>query len=426
MTGEQKAKYMDYKVIWDNDSNNGFATGDNQPVLRFGSNEDRKMYVTIDFSEANKTYFAIAKNQDLQTNNTVDSYSTKLQEYTRVNGVTFDSDNAVYSGSIEIGIPVPNYNIYKGDLLKTTVDGELTSISDEGGHFITTVKDKDGNVITEGNVAKVREAKEAPDLYFKNWSFYTSYGYGPEIHYPLSIQGMTSDKIDEITESKKVDELGSMLTRGTFTIDLKKINNTNLNAQPCPTLTAMWYSQDELLEARKHISNVMVQRITKKDGITKAFRFMALVGSDYADYETAGFVYSLTNATPTIEGGYKYTKVTKIYKKMWTVNNLYPNGVWTEVSYLLNSKLLDSSHSHYKWTFLTTSFTDNLKKNNNGYPVAGILYSDIDMTGIEDDTIIYVTPYLKKKDGTYYYGESRGVSYSYAAAKDKEAGSTEG
>ena len=235
---------------------------------------------------------------------------------------------------------------------------------------------------------------------------------------------MTSAEIAAITKSKKVDAVDDfMLTRGTFNIDLSKIDNTNLNAQPCPTLTAMWYSQDELLEARKHISNVMVQRITKKDG-TKAFRFMALVGSDYAEYDAAGFVYSLTNATPTIEGGYKYTEATKIYKKMWTVNNQYPNGVWTEVSYLLDPNLSSSLRTNYKWNFLTSSFKDNLKMNN-GYPVAGILYSDLDMTGIPEDAIIYVTPYLKKGN-TYYYGESRGVSYKYAADRDAATGSTEG
>ena len=405
-----KAKYMDYKVIWDNNATDGFATSDTQPVLRFGTAVDRKMYATIDFSEANKTYFALTENKNLQASNTVDSYSSTRTEYALVNGVTFDAANPVYSGSIEVGIPVPNYNIYKGNLLKNTVDGAITSITDENGNFI--------------NKDNVATAKEAPDLYFKNWSFYTSYGYGPKTYLPTSIQGKTSDEIAAITVSKKVDAVDDfMLTRGTFNIDLSKIDNTNLNAQPCPTLTAMWYSQDELLEARKHISNVMVQRITKKDG-TKAFRFMALVGSDYAEYDAAGFVYSLTNATPTIEGGYKYTEATKIYKKMWTVNNQYPNGVWTEVSYLLDPNLSSSLRTHYKWNFLTSSFKDNLKMNN-GYPVAGILYSDLDMTGIPEDAIIYVTPYLKKGN-TYYYGESRGVSYKYAAAKDAATGSTEG
>ena len=399
-TDENLGKYMDYKVIWDDDATKGFATSATQPVLRFGRAVDRKMYVTVDFSEANKTYFALTENQNLQTSNTVDSYSSTRTEYTRVNGVTFDAANPVYNGSIEVGIPVPNYDIYKGDLLKTTVDGAITSITDENDNFITK--------------ANVATAKEAPDLYFKNWSFYTSYGYGPETYLP-------DTKADYV--SKKVDANGSMLTRGTFTIDLKKIKNTNLNAQPCPTLTAMWYSRDELLEARKRISNVMVQRITKKDG-KKAFRFMALVGSDYADYDAAGFVYSLENATPTIEGGYKYTEATKIYKKMWTVNKEYPNGVWTEVSYLLDPNLSSSLRTDYKWNFLTSSFKDNLKMNN-GYPVAGILYSDLDMTDISPEQIIYVTPYLKKGD-TYYYGESRGVSYQYASAKDDAAGSTEG
>ncbi|MBS7361256.1 MAG: hypothetical protein KIG24_02850 [Oscillospiraceae bacterium] len=109
---------------------------------------------------------------------------------------------------------------------------------------------------------------------------------------------------------------------------------------------------------------------------------------------------------------------------MWTVNNQYPNGVWTEVSYLLDPNLSSSLRTNYKWNFLTSSFKDNLKMNN-GYPVAGILYSDLDMTGIPEGAIIYVTPYLKKGN-TYYYGESRGVSYKYAADRDAATGSTEG
>ena len=409
-TAVNRAKYMDYKVIWDNDAAKGFATSDTQPVLRFGTAVDRKMYVTIDFSEANKTYFALTNNKDLSATNTVDAFKTERTEYALVNGVTFDGTDPAYKGVIEAGIPVPNYNIYKGSLLTKATDGAITSISDEDGNFITA--------------ANAATAQEAPDLYFKNWSFYTSYGYGPKTYLPTSIQGMTSDEIASITKKTSVDGVADVLmTRGTMTIDLSMINNTNLNAQPCPSLTAMWYSQDELLEARKHISNVMVQRVTKKDR-KKAFRFMALVGSDYAEYDAAGFVYSLENATPTIEGGYKYTEATKIYKKMWTVNNQYPNGVWTEVSYLLDPNLSSSLRTNYKWNFLTSSFKDNLKMNN-GYPVAGILYSDLDMTGIPEDAIIYVTPYLKKGN-TYYYGESRGVSYKYAAAKDAATGSTEG
>ena len=77
-------------------------------------------------------------------------------------------------------------------------------------------------------------------------------------------------------------------------------------------MTALWYSKEELAEARKKVSNVMFQTVQRKndDGsTTNLLRFVAIAGSQYPDFDEIGFVISTTNATPTIEGGYDYVVV---------------------------------------------------------------------------------------------------------------------
>lgn len=74
-------------------------------------------------------------------------------------------------------------------------------------------------------------------------------------------------------------------------------------------MTALWYSKEELAEARKKVSNVMFQTVQRKndDGsTTDLLRFVAIAGSQYPDFDEIGFVISTTNATPTIEGGYDF------------------------------------------------------------------------------------------------------------------------
>ena len=422
-----KAKYMDYKVIWDDDATNGFATGANQPVLRFGTAEDRKMYVTVDFSEANKTYFAINKNQTIQASNTVDSYSTKLQKYTTVNGVTFDADadNPAYNGTIEIGIPVPDYNIYKDGLLEKlnkTAAGAITSITDEKGNLITTA-----------------DAKEAPDLYFKNWSFYTSYGYGPDTCIP-------DTKAQEVFKKVDNDEK-FMLTRGTFTIDLSRINNTNLNAQPCPTLTAMWYSREELNEARYDLSSVKAQVVIDGAGYVY-IRLISLIGG-YIDsnkeimptknndgtlyFNDPSFIVSKTNATPTIEGGYQKSTLKRsgmVYKKIimrdtssgkekvYNTADIASLG-WTDFTHHKNDNATGQALS-FMYTDMRIGHISEIYKT-----------FDADSPEFNDaaKTVWYVTPSAEVEDWSpgkrgehdkYYYGKSRAFSLAALMKADKD------
>lgn len=107
--------------------------------------------------------------------------------------------------------------------------------------------------------------------------------------------------------------------RGYFAADLSKIFNSNVNAQPCPSMTALWYSKEELAEARKKVSNVRFQTVQRQndDGsVTNLLRFVAIAGSQYPDFDEIGFVISTTNATPTIEGGYDYVVKSRVYEKL--------------------------------------------------------------------------------------------------------------
>lgn len=381
-----RAKYMDYKVIWDNDAETGFATTSEKPVLRFGEVRDRKMYVTVDFAEANKSYFALG-GSDLNLNDSnlkadVDKFSSTRTDYATVNQMTFDTVSG-FKAKLTLGIPVPDYNLYKTQ--------DLTGFTPDKPDTLSRVN---------GN--------EDEDLYFKNWSFYTSYGYGPKIYKPDSIKGKSADEIISMTKYKTVNgNKEFMKTRGEFVIDLAKINNTNLNAQPCPSLTAMWYTKEELAEARRRISGVKSQRAILDDG-TVVLRAIAVVGKEYAEYERAGFVVSTQydNPTPTVEGGYDYSVKGKIYKRILVNNEKGKSWVY---AYNLASDLSFENGQDGKCGIVYTNFkiADSLGK----------------LTPEAKNQIYFVTPYVYDEDTqTYYYGKSRAISYAYLEQKDAQAG----
>lgn len=381
--GENVARYMDYKVIWDNDDVKGFATTSEKPVLRFGKNRDRKMYVTVDFAESNKSYFALG-GSDLNLNDSnlkanVDSFSSTRTDYATVNQMTFDTVSG-FKAKLTLGIPVPDYNLYKAQVLSGFTPDKPDTLS----------RDSKGN--------------EDEDLYFKNWSFYTSYGYGPEICKPDSIKGKSADEISSMTKYKTVDgDKEFMKTRGTFEIDLARINNTNLNAQPCPSLTAMWYTKEELAEARRRISGVKSQIAILDDG-TVVLRAIAVVGKEYAEYERAGFVVSTENPTPTVEGSYDYSVKGKIYKRILVNNEKGKSWVY---AYNLASDLDFENGQDGKCGIVYTNFkiADSLGK----------------LTPEAKNQIYFVTPYVYDKETeTYYYGKSRAISYAYLEQKDAE------
>lgn len=395
---EQRAKFMDYKVVYDD---NGFGS-DAAPVLRFGKS-DRQMYVTYNFDEADKTYYGEnTNNQSLNEAIDIDTLITSKSIFKIINTAEDGSSFTFYganrpTGTLKFNKIVPDYKAYKASsvLADRTANrkSELTSITK-----------------TNGN--------EDKDLYFKGWSFYTSYGYGPEI--------VTLNNKDEL-QSINVDATkttGSSLDyRGTFTADLSKIINQNVNAQPCPSMTATWYTKEELAEARKKVSNVMFQTVQRDNGdgtTTNLLRAVAIAGSQYLDFDEVGFVISTTNATPTIEGGYDYVVKSKVYEKLGVNKTAGAAKTYYDVD-----KLLGGSYSGQtsvtiedaKWTFTEGSqFAANVTTGvtgKAGYKDAGLFYTNIVITDANKDTVYFVTPYAKMGN-TYYYGESRAACYADA------------
>ena len=188
-------------------------------------------------------------------------------------------------------------------------------------------------------------------------------------------------------------------------------------------MTALWYSKEELAEARKKVSNVMFQTVQRKndDGsITNLLRFVAIAGSQYPDFDEIGFVISTTNATPTIEGGYDFVVKSKVYEKLG-VNK----AAGAAKTYYDVDKLLGGTYSGHqsvtvedaKWSFTKDSqFAANLttgKTGKAGYVDAGLFYTNIVITDANKDTVYFVTPYAKMGN-TYFYGESRAACYADA------------
>ena len=403
-----KAKYMDYKVVYDD---NQFGTSA-EPVIRLGNYTDkesvdtiRKMFVTINFDEANTHYYGVS-NKTITYNNTddvsagTDTLTTANTPFANVEASArfYGSDRV--NGTIRMDKVVPDYLAYgKVELLKAFINMDkdtrlkaLTSIS----------KDKDG---------------ELPDLYFKGWKYYTSYGDGPKVE-------TLDNKVtaDEFTTANGL----TLYRRGYFTVDLKNIFNPNINSQPCPSLTAIWYTKEELDEARLNISNVKYQIVKRDDG-TDLLRVVAIAGSKYEKFDAVGFVISTSNATPTIEGGYDYVTNDTIYERL----GVKVNGEQKcyDVDQILGGKYYDEDnggyHSRipvekYNWTFAdgtvggNSTFAANVSTGNykKGYKDAGLFYTNIIITDANRNTVYFVTPYAKLEDGTYYYGESRAICYA--------------
>lgn len=396
---EQRAKFMDYKVIYDD---NGFGS-DAAPVLRFGKG-DRQMYVTYNFDEADKTYYGEnVNNQSLNEAINIDNLITGKSVFKIINTAEDGSSFTFYganrpTGTLMFNKIVPDYKAYKAS---------------------NVLADRIANRKSElASITKTDGKHEDKDLYFKGWSFYTSYGYGPKI--------VTLNNKDEL-QSINVDAArsGSSLDyRGTFTADLSKIINLNVNAQPCPSMTATWYTKEELAEARKKVSNVMFQTVQRNDDgtITNLLRAVALAGSQYLDFDEVGFVISTTNATPTIEGGYDYVVKSKIYEKLGVNRSANAAKSYYDADTLLGGDYYIKNKTSYnivnkKWKFTDGSeFAANLttgKTGKTGYIDAGLFYANIVITDANKDTVYFVTPYAKMGN-TYFYGESRAACYTDA------------
>lgn len=398
-----QAKYIDYKVVYDTTT---FGT-EAAPVLRFGKTDSdtRNMYVTVNFDEADKHYYGLSNQSSFTLN---DSFSTgnfttsvspflnNLDQNLTDSTFTFYGANKP-TGTIDIAKVVPDYSAY----------GKSAQLN-----YFLSLSNVD-RLATQTSISKDSDNKELTDLYFKGWQFYTSYEYGPEVV-----------TLDNKVERQTVSLDGSTLDyRGYFAADLSKIFNSNVNAQPCPSMTALWYSKEELAEARKKVSNVRFQTVQRQndDGsVTNLLRFVAIAGSQYPDFDEIGFVISTTNATPTIEGGYDFVVKSKVYEKLGVNKTAGAAKTYYDVD-----KLLGGTYSGHQsvtvedatWSFTPGSeFAANVTTGQNGktgYKDAGLFYTNIVITDANKDTVYFVTPYAKMGN-TYFYGESRAACYADA------------
>lgn len=398
-----QAKYIDYKVVYDTTT---FGT-EAAPVLRFGKTDSdtRNMYVTVNFDEANKHYYGLSNQSSFTLNDSVSTGNFKTSVSPFLNNLDQNLTNSTFTfygankpkGTIDIAKVVPDYSAY----------GKIAQLN-----YFLSLSNVD-RLATQTSISKDSDGKELTDLYFKGWQFYTSYEYGPEVV-----------TLDNKVERQTVSLDGSTLDyRGYFAADLSKIFNSNVNAQPCPSMTALWYSKEELAEARKKVSNVMFQTVQRKndDGTTtNLLRFVAIAGSQYPDFDEIGFVISTTNATPTIEGGYDYVVKSRVYEKLGVNRTAGAAKTYYDVDKLLGGTY--SGHQSVTVEDATWSFTPNSQFAANvttgatgkaGYKDAGLFYTNIVITDANKDTVYFVTPYAKMGN-TYFYGESRAACYADA------------
>lgn len=398
-----QAKYIDYKVVYDTTT---FGT-EAAPVLRFGKTDSdtRNMYVTVNFDEANKHYYGLSNQSSFTLNDSVSTgnFTTSVSPFLKnLDQNLTDSTFTFYGankpkGTIDIAKVVPDYSAY----------GKIAQLN-----YFLSLSNVD-RLATQTSISKDSDGKELTDLYFKGWQFYTSYEYGPEVV-----------TLDNKVERQTVSLDGSTLDyRGYFAADLSKIFNSNVNAQPCPSMTALWYSKEELAEARKKVSNVMFQTVQRKndDGTTtNLLRFVAIAGSQYPDFDEIGFVISTTNATPTIEGGYDYVVKSRVYEKLGVNATVGAEKTYYDVDKLLGGTWSGQTSVKIEdkaWTFTEGSeFAANVtigKTGKAGYKDAGLFYTNIVITDANKDTVYFVTPYAKMGN-TYFYGESRAACYADA------------
>lgn len=398
-----QAKYIDYKVVYDTTT---FGTAA-APVLRFGKTDSdtRNMYVTVNFDEADKHYYGLSNQSSFTLNDSVSTgnFTTSVSPFlNNLDQNLTDSTFTFYgankpTGTIDIAKVVPDYSAY----------GKSAQLN-----YFLSLSNAD-RLATQTSISKDSDNKELTDLYFKGWQFYTSYEYGPEVV-----------TLDNKVERQTVSLDGSTLDyRGYFAADLSKIFNSNVNAQPCPSMTALWYTKEELAEARKKVSNVRFQTVQRQndDGTTtNLLRAVAIAGSQYPDFDEIGFVISTTNATPTIEGGYDYVVKSKVYEKLGVNRTAGAAKTYYDVDKLLGGTYSGNQSVTIEdatWIFTANSqFAANVTTGQNGkagYKDAGLFYTNIVITDANKDTVYFVTPYAKMGN-TYFYGESRAACYADA------------
>lgn len=442
-----KAKYMDYKVVYDD---NQFGTS-TEPVIRLGTYSDpasndtiRKMFVTVNFVEADKHYYGVSNNSSIVYNSGSEATSAQTDKFTTNNTAFANVDaSALFyganrvKGTINIAKIVPNYASYgKGDILE-----DLRRAASDPADSSLSYDDAE-------------KKNESIDLYFKGWKYYTSYGDGPKVE-TLS---------NSVEESRIV---GTSLThRGYFSVDLANIFNPNINSQPCPSLTAIWYTKEELAAARQNLSACKAQLILGTDGhiYIRVISVLGAYGKDRNNlqpiqasdansslsslyYNAPTFVADKLNATPTLEGGYKATVnkgniaaknysarvVKKIIcnddeKNTFTIdiydyisgNVKDENDIWVKFinsnpAYKKANNSKSNTYVSFMWTNIDTGLTLDKISNADGSD-----YSDV------AKEVLFVTPCIEltkdlagNEHDSYYYGASRGFSIASLDTQDQ-------
>ena len=437
-----KAKYMDYKVIYDD---NQFGTSA-EPVIRLGTYSDaasndtiRKMFVTVNFDEADIHFYGQSNNSivynsgNAATSAQTDTFTTNNTAFANVDAsALFYGANRV-KGTINIAKIVPNYASYgKGGILEDLRAASATADSSL-------------------SYDDAEKKNESIDLYFKGWKYYTSYGDGPKVE---TLSNSDAERTIEGT---------SLSHRGYFPVNLANIFNPNINSQPCPSLTAIWYTKEELAAARQNLSACKAQLILGTDGhiYIRVISVLGAYGKDRYNlqpiqasdansslrslyYNAPTFVASKLNATPTLEGGYKATVnkgniaaenysarvVKKIIcnddeKNTFTIdiydyisgNVSDENDIWVKfinsnAAYKNANNSKSTTYVSFMWTNIDTGLTLADISNGSGYSDAA-------------QEVLFVTPCIElttdeagDNHDSYYYGASRGFSIASLDAKD--------
>lgn len=438
-----KAKYMDYKVVYDD---NQFGTS-TEPVIRLGTYSDpasndtiRKMFVIVNFDEADKHYYGVSNNSSIVYNSGSAATSAQTDKFTTNNTAFANVDaSALFyganrvKGTINIAKIVPNYASYgKGDILEGLRAASATADSSL-------------------SYDDAEKKNESIDLYFKGWKYYTSYGDGPKVE---TLSNSDAERTIEGT---------SLSHRGYFPVDLANIFNPNINSQPCPSLTAIWYTKEELAAARQNLSACKAQLILGTDGhiYIRVISVLGAYGKDRYNlqpiqasdansslrslyYNAPTFVASKLNATPTLEGGYKATVnkgniaaenysarvVKKIIcnddeKNTFTIdiydyisgkendeNDIWVKFINSNAAYKNANNSKSTTYVSFMWTNIDTGLTLADISNGSGYSNAA-------------QEVLFVTPCIEltmdqagNDHDSYYYGASRGFSIASLDAKD--------
>lgn len=438
-----KAKYMDYKVVYDD---NQFGTS-TEPVIRLGTYSDpasndtiRKMFVTVNFDEADKHYYGVSNNSSIVYNSGSAATSAQTDKFTTNNTAFANVDaSALFyganrvKGTIKIAKIVPNYASYgKGDILEGLRAASATADSSL-------------------SYDDAEKKNESIDLYFKGWKYYTSYGDGPKV------ETLSNSDAERTIEGTSLSHCGY------FPVDLANIFNPNINSQPCPSLTAIWYTKEELAAARQNLSACKAQLILGTDGhiYIRVISVLGAYGKDRYNlqpiqasdansslrslyYNAPTFVASKLNATPTLEGGYKATVnkgniaaenysarvVKKIIcnddeKNTFTIdiydyisgNVSDENDIWVKfinsnAAYKNANNSKSTTYVSFMWTNIDTGLTLADISNGSGYSNAA-------------QEVLFVTPCIEltmdqagNDHDSYYYGASRGFSIASLDAKD--------